>query len=70
MTYVELPSDHNFSAFLAGLTPSKVLTDRTAMFAKSERARSRFLVQKTRLERQVELERMVRVLSSDGRGNQ
>ena len=51
--YVELPSDHAFSAFLAGLTPSKVLRDRSALFSKPERQRQRFLKSKGELEYQI-----------------
>ena len=42
MTYVELPSDHQFSQFLARMTPNKALRDRTAMFSKSEKQIDRF----------------------------
>lgn len=35
--YVELPSDHAFSAFLAGLTPGRVLRDRERAFSRQER---------------------------------
>lgn len=51
MTYVELPSDAAFDAFLASLTPGKVLRDRTAMFTKVERQRTRYLTEKDRTER-------------------
>ena len=43
--YVEYPSDHAFTAFLASLTPSRVLREREALFSKVERQRKRFLVQ-------------------------
>ena len=42
MTYVELPSDHKFSQFLARMTPAKALRDRSAMFSKSEKQIDRF----------------------------
>jgi len=42
MTYVELPSDHQFSQFLARMTPAKALRDRSAMFSKSEKQIDRF----------------------------
>jgi hypothetical protein len=51
-SYVEFESDHAFTAFLSGLTPSRVLRDRSAMFSKPERARDRFLRAKSALERQ------------------
>ena len=48
--YVELPSDHAFSAFLAGLTPGRVLRDRERTFSPVERKRQAFLRQKAHLE--------------------
>jgi len=42
MTYVEYPSDHKFSQFLARMTPNKALKDRTAMFSKQEKQIDRF----------------------------
>jgi hypothetical protein len=48
--YVELPSDHAFSAFLAGLTPSRVLRDRERKFTPAERKREAFLRQKAHME--------------------
>lgn len=54
MAYIELPSDHAFSAFLATLKRSRVLREREAMFSRQERERSRFLVQKSRVERGLE----------------
>lgn len=50
MSYVEGPADAAFTAFLAGLTPGKVLKDRSATFTKSERQRDTFLRQKSKLE--------------------
>jgi hypothetical protein len=35
--YIEMPSDHRFTEFLAGLTPSRVLRDRERRFTKLER---------------------------------
>lgn len=52
MSYVELESDHQMTAFLAGLTPSKVLRDRELKFTRVERRRHTFLRAKARLERQ------------------
>lgn len=43
MSYVELPSDHEFSAFLASLTPGKVLRDRERSFSTVERKRQKHL---------------------------
>jgi hypothetical protein len=48
--YVESSADHAFSAFLAALTPSKVLRDRELTFSKSERKRMTFLRQKAHTE--------------------
>lgn len=50
MTYVEVESDHAFSAFLAALTPGRVLRDRERMFSPAERKRQKFLRQKAHLE--------------------
>lgn len=50
MTYVEGPADAAFTAFLAELTPGKVLKDRSAMFTKVERDRDRFLRQRSKEE--------------------
>lgn len=52
MSYVEFESDHNFTAWLSTLTPSKVLKDRTAVFSKPERQRERFFTARTRVERE------------------
>lgn len=49
-TYIELPADHDFTAFLASLTPSKVLRDREANFSRVERKRARYLVEPKRIE--------------------
>lgn len=48
MTYIELPADHDFTAFLASLTPSKVLRDREANFSRVERKRARYLAEPKR----------------------
>lgn len=48
MSYVETPADHAFTAFLAGLTPGKVLRDREAGLSKVERKRARYLVEPKR----------------------
>jgi len=50
MPYVELPSDHAMTAFLADLTPGKVLRDRQATFTKVEKKRQRFLREKAKTE--------------------
>lgn len=50
MNYVEGPSDADFSAFLASLTPGKVLKDRQSNFTKVERKRQAFLIEKSKLE--------------------
>lgn len=49
MTYIETSADHAFSAFLAGLTPSRVLRDRELRFSPAERKRQHFLRQKSHL---------------------
>lgn len=41
--YVEKPSDHAFSAFLASLTPGRVLRDRERTFTAVERKRQKHL---------------------------
>ena len=51
-TYVETPADHAFTAFLAALTPSRVLRDRERMFSPAERKRQTFLRQKAAVERE------------------
>lgn len=58
--YVELPSDHAFTGFLAGLTPGLVLKDRTRGFSRVERKRQRFLSQKAAVELFVARSRAVR----------
>jgi len=52
VSYVELPSDHKFSHFLARMTPSKVFKDRSAMFSTEEKQLNRFLFSKTQLEQE------------------
>ena len=58
MTYIETPADHAMTAFLAHLTPSRVLRDRERTFSKQERKRQQFLRQKAQVENQVAVERM------------
>ncbi len=58
MTYIEYPSDHAFTAFLASLTPSRVLRDRERQFSPAERKRQKFLRQKAAVERAVALSRL------------
>ena len=48
--YIETQADHAFSAFLAALTPSRVLRDRELTFSKAERKRMVFLRQKSHVE--------------------
>lgn len=43
MTYIEFPSDHKFTQFLASLTPGQVFRDREAMFSRSERKQLRWV---------------------------
>ena len=50
MTYIEGPADAAFTAFLASLTPGRVLRNRSAMFSKSERKLDRYLRAKTKSE--------------------
>lgn len=45
--YVEGPADHAFTAFLAGLTPSRVLRERETSFSKVERKRKKYLTETT-----------------------
>ena len=44
----DLPADHAFTAFLAGLTPGRVLRDREAGLSKVERKRARYLAEPKR----------------------
>jgi hypothetical protein len=50
LSYVETAADHDFTAFMAGLTPGKVLKDRAAMFSKPEKKRDRYLRAKSKTE--------------------
>ena len=50
MTYIETSADHEFTAFLAGMTPGKAFKDRSALFSKPERKRDRYLRAKTKTE--------------------
>lgn len=59
--YVELQSDHEFTAFLASLTPGRVLKDRSAMFSTVERKRQRFLRAKAEVEFQVFTDRQMQI---------
>ena len=47
----DLPADHAFTAFLAGLTPGRVLRDREVNFSKVERKRARYLHEPRKLGR-------------------
>lgn len=40
------PADHAFTAFLAGLTPSRVLRERETSFSKVERKRKKYLAER------------------------
>jgi hypothetical protein len=48
--YIETPADHDFTAFLARMTPGKALRDRSAMFSKPERKRAVYLREKSKTE--------------------
>ena len=56
MIYVELPSDHKFSQFLARMTPNKALKDRSAMFSKSEKQIDRFFRQEKQFAKSEEVQ--------------
>lgn len=58
MTYIETAADHSFTAFLAALTPGKVLRDRSATFTKVERKRQTFLREKAKTEHRVRVNHM------------
>jgi len=53
MTYTETAADHAFTAFLAHLTPGRVLRDRGNNFSKPERKRAIYLREKTTLEQKI-----------------
>ena len=76
--YVESEADHAFTAFLAHLTPSKVLKDRQANFSKQERKRQIFLRQKATTEKRArvrymftaeQIELAQRVLAEQNKGD-
>lgn len=48
--YTEVDSDHAFSAFLASLTPGRVLRDRELTFSPAEKKLQKFLRQKAHVE--------------------
>ena len=54
--YIEVESDHHMTAFLAGLTPGRVLRDREPI-TKIERKRLRFMHERLRLEAAVAMAR-------------
>jgi len=56
--YVESEADHNFTAFLAGLTPGRVLRDRHPV-TKVERKRLRFMLERKRVQEAVALVREI-----------
>jgi len=56
MTYVEFPSDHKFSQFLARMTPAKALKDRTSMFSKQEKQIDRFFRQEKQFAKSEEVQ--------------
>ena len=53
VSYIELQSDHEQTAFLAALTPSRVLRDRELTFSPQERKRQKFLRSKAAVEQEV-----------------
>lgn len=44
--YIEMPSDHDFTAFLARMTPSRALRDRERTLSREEKRRQVFLREK------------------------
>lgn len=59
--YVETWADAAMSAFLASLTPGRVLRDRERTFSPAERKRQIFLRQKAAVEREARRAREVQV---------
>jgi len=58
LMYVESAADHAMTAFLAGLTPGKVLRDRVRNFSKVERKRQTFLREKAATEKRERVHHM------------
>ena len=58
---IETAADHQMTAFLSRLTPSKVLRDRELTFTKEERQRHKFLREKAAVERAVAHAREVQI---------
>lgn len=50
LTYIETESDHQMTAFLAGLSVARVLRDRVSSFSRVEWKRQVFLRQKSEVE--------------------
>lgn len=61
LPYIETAADHAMSAWLATLTPGKVLRDRERTFSKVERKRQLFLREKAAVERAVAHARQVEI---------
>ena len=61
MPYIESAADHQMTAWLATLTPGKVLRDREKTFSKVERKRQLFLREKAAVERAVAHARQVEI---------
>ena len=59
--YIETAADHQMTAWLSRLTPSKVLRDRELTFTKEERQRHKFLREKAAVERAVAHAREVQI---------
>ena len=50
MMYIETPADHAFTAFLASLTPGRVMRDLDPIKTRIERKRARYLRDKNAVE--------------------
>lgn len=57
MTYIETQADHQFTAFLAGLTPGRVMRDLDPIKTRVERKRARYLREKHAVELMVARQR-------------
>ena len=56
MTYIEHPSDHAFTQFLARMTPGKASKDRTSIFSKQEKQIDRFFRQEKQFAKSEEVQ--------------
>jgi len=56
VSYGELPSDHQFSQFLARMTPGKASKDRTSIFSKQEKQIDRFFRQEKQFAKSEEVQ--------------